>query len=102
MVAQELGDILGHIIIQKHFVENQNVYGKFLNLYIDINHRRFGLASQLINEVVGWAKNEELKYLIAKSHVKNIKAQYLFKKCGFQITNQELNHWPSYEYKIEI
>jgi GNAT superfamily N-acetyltransferase len=74
-------------------------YGSFFSHYLAPEHRRFGIASRLLASAEEWMVALGSKYAKAQTHVKNIKAQNLFRKCGYHVTGSLIGRWPYYELK---
>jgi ribosomal protein S18 acetylase RimI-like enzyme len=101
-----IGEIMDRIVIpQKKFFfveDNQKIVGvmlaiidgKFmgmLNLAVDENYKRKGVATNLIKKAVNWAISKDVNSIYLQVEKKNNPAVELYKKLGFK-------EWYSYRY----
>ena len=66
------------------------------DLRVDFDHRRQGLATALIYQVVADAREREMRAVMAESRTDNLPAARLLAKCGFDLagvdTQRHSNH----------
>jgi len=55
-----------------------------LNIAVDSNYRRMGIATELVNELFRHCKEHQTRYVILEVRVTNIPAQKLYSKFGFK------------------
>jgi len=68
-----------------------NEFMGILNLAIDQNYKRNGIATQLVQEAADWAISQRIKFIYLQVEKDNIPAVKLYQKIGF-------NTWYSYRY----
>ncbi|MHA1945755.1 MAG: GNAT family N-acetyltransferase [Candidatus Hodarchaeales archaeon] len=101
-----IGEIIDRVAIpQKRFFfteHNQKIVGVmlaiidgkfmgFLNLAVDENYKRKGVATNLVKKAVNWAVSKKVNSIYLQVEKKNIPAVELYKKLGFK-------EWYSYRY----
>ena len=55
-----------------------------LNIAVDSNYRRNGIATKLVNELFKYCKKHKTAYVMLEVRVTNIPAQKLYSKLGFK------------------
>lgn len=55
-----------------------------LNIAVDTNYRRMGIATKLVNELFKHCKKHQTTYVMLEVRVTNIPAQKLYSKLGFK------------------
>ncbi len=99
VASDEHDELIGHSVFSIKTDADNLAYGSFFSHYLTPEHRRFGIASRLLASAEEWMMGLGSKYAKAQTHIKNIKAQNLFRKCGYQVTGSLIGRWPYYELK---
>lgn len=102
VAVDEYGELLGHSVFFIETTREQGTYGSFLNHYLAPEHRRFGIGSILLSTAEELMQSAGALSSRAQAHVKNFKAQNLFKKSGYQLIGPKLSRWPYYELKKSL
>lgn len=103
IVASEInGEMMGHSIFSIKKDAEDLTYGSFFSRYIAPEHRRMGLASQLLKDGEKWMQEMGAQYGLAQTHVKNFKLQNLFRKHGYKVTGPKMAKWPYYELRKDL
>lgn len=77
--------LVGYIQAGKNFLEKQEHVGSLYNLYVSKEFRHQGLASRLINHVVGLLRQEaEIERVFLSCTARNPAAYKLYRKLGFK------------------
>ena len=104
MVALSEDDqIAAHSIYSWKLDENSIKYGFCFSRYTAPSFRKQGIASNLLEDALNWFQNNECQYIIAHTHVPNLKLLGLFEKNGF-VKEGPLNGpaWSYFLLKKEI
>lgn len=88
LVAEENGKVLGYIGCI--FVCGE---GSITNVAVSPLHRRRGIGSLLISELIENAKKEQIKALFLEVRCSNFTALELYKKHGFSICGRRKNFY---------
>lgn len=78
MIADEGGEIAGYIVFEKVLDE-----GHITNLAVGGEHRKKGIATGLINKVLGLAKGMNMREIFLEVRESNGAARKLYSKFGF-------------------
>ena len=78
-------DILDYFVLCD--VQSGDVY--IAEIAIDESMRGQGLGAKVINDVINWAKDENLKRVILDADFRNTKAKALYEKIGFREFNKK-------------
>lgn len=86
LVAVKEGSVIGYVY---GFIENSGdaVLNKICildALYVEEEHRRYGVGKKLINELKNWAKEKAAKHMELKVLLQNEKAKNLYKSLDFK------------------
>ncbi len=80
LVAEVEGRIVGSV-----FATHDGAYfGYIYKLAVDKNHRRFGVATKLVAEIIGRFKSEDLHFIFIRVNRTNKKSQEFFKSFQFR------------------
>jgi ribosomal protein S18 acetylase RimI-like enzyme len=72
--------ILGYLTLGE---QSWHKTGWVSNLVVDPEHRREGIATQLLQAAKDWARAAGMRRLTVETHTKNYPAISLLEKCGF-------------------
>ena len=86
-VYEQNNKIIGFIHISKSFEVID-----IINIAVDLNYQRKGIAMQLINYIIDALKPERILLEVRKS---NHKAISLYEKCHFKVINIRKNYYGS-------
>lgn len=87
-IAYFENEIIGYIGIYSILDE-----GYIYNLAISKNHRRKGVAEQLIKTLIEYGKEKNLKFISLEVRESNAPAINLYKKCGFELNGIRKNFY---------
>ena len=79
------GVILGHAIIRLEELEGEGPIGLFSTLFVDVNHRRAGVATALMATVEDWLQSKKRTRVVYHTATSNHKLIQLFQKRGYNI-----------------
>ena len=69
---------------------------RVIDLRVDYDYRRQGMATALVYQAIGFAREAELRAMAVHSLTNNVPAAALFQKCGFELsgvdTRKRSNH----------
>jgi len=75
-------------------------YMYITELFVNPKSSGKGIASALVNEIIEFAKSQDLKGVYVQTEQENIPAQKLYEKLGFSCIENE--DWEGVTYKIEF
>jgi GNAT superfamily N-acetyltransferase len=89
-VADLEGEIISHIFVQRvRGVPSpawlNNAYGYVTNVYTKPAHRRQGIGTALMQQVLNWAKQQEIDVLIVSPSEKSV---VFYERAGFTTNNE--------------
>jgi len=70
---------------------------RMLDVRVDFEHRRQGLASAMVYQVITEARNRELRAVSADSRTDNFPAAQFFAKCGFDLAGLDLRRHSNHD-----
>jgi ribosomal protein S18 acetylase RimI-like enzyme len=70
---------------------------RVLDLRVDFEHRRQGLGSAMVYQVITEARNRELRAVSADSRTDNFPAAQFFAKCGFDLAGLDLRRHSNHD-----
>jgi len=68
-----------------------------LDVRVDFEHRRQGLASAMVYQVITEARNRELRAVSVDSRTDNFPAAQFFAKCGFDLAGLDLRRHSNHD-----
>ena len=89
-VARINGKVAGYLCGEVIFDE-----GHILNLAVHPEHRKKGVASFLIQEMIGIMGNRHCRSVFLEVRVSNEQARYLYEKFGFTLLSKRQNYYVS-------
>lgn len=87
-VATENNDVIGYIGMSVVIDE-----GYIFNVAVDKTHRKKGVGTALINELVTYGKKNNLCFITLEVRESNINAQSLYSKFGFIKVGERKNYY---------
>lgn len=75
---------------------------RLLDLRVDYDFRRQGLATALLFQVINEARNRELRAVSAETSTNNIVAAELLRKCGFELAGLDLQRRSNHDLVKEV
>ena len=87
-VATENNDVIGYIGMSVVIDE-----GYIFNVAVSETHRKKGVGSALINEIVTYGKKNNLCFITLEVRESNINAQSLYSKFGFIKVGERKNYY---------
>lgn len=87
-VVEVEGKVVGYSFV--HFMDP---YAHLINIAIDKNFQRKGLAKALLNEIINYSLANGLKSIVLEVRVGNTKAQNLYKSFGFKVIRVEKKYY---------
>ena len=70
---------------------------RVIDLRVDFEHRRQGLGSAMIYQVISEAKNRELRAVQAQSRTDNFPGAQFLAKCGFDLAGLDLRRYTNHD-----
>lgn len=81
LVAEYKGEIIGFCYVA---IPKFRILTGFVGIAVDKNHRKGGLGTKILQQVIDWAEISRLKYVIADTWNWNKGAQKFFQKNSFK------------------
>lgn len=76
-----------------HFADEMQL----VNIAVRKEHRRSGIGTKLINEIIRIAKEEKCRSIILEVRISNVAAQLLYEKFGFRSIFVRKRYYPDGE-----
>jgi ribosomal protein S18 acetylase RimI-like enzyme len=93
LLAEHEGQIVGLALAQPDPAKRTM---RVLDVRVDYDFRRQGLATVMIYQIIEQARNRELRAVVAETRTNNFPANQLFQKLGFDLagldTSRHTNH----------
>ncbi len=89
------GRIVGHAIALLRTDDSGLLHGYSYTRYVLPQHRRQGVARQLLHAAKRWWWEQGVVYVLAHTHPTNLSLQRLFLSEGFVIAGQQSGRWAS-------
>jgi ribosomal protein S18 acetylase RimI-like enzyme len=70
---------------------------RIVELRVDFDHRRQGLATAMLYQLVGEARNAELRAVAVETLTNNVPASRLLSKCGFELAGVDTARHTNYD-----
>jgi ribosomal protein S18 acetylase RimI-like enzyme len=70
---------------------------RVIDLRVDFEHRRQGLGSAMIYQVIAEAKSRELRAVQAETRTDNFPATQFLSKCGFDLAGLDLRRYSNHD-----
>lgn len=67
--------------------------GYIYNIAVKFKYRRFGIGKDIVNELVNYSKNKNLKFLSLEVRKSNTPAINLYSNCGFEYVGNRKNFY---------
>lgn len=67
--------------------------GYIYNIAVKFKYRRFGIGKDIVNELVNYSKNKNLKFLSLEVRKSNTPAINLYSSCGFEYAGNRKNFY---------
>ena len=77
--------------------DNERQTIRVLDLRVDYDHRREGLATAMIYQVISEARAAGLRAVMAESKTDNVPAAMLLSKCGFDIAGLDARRYSNHD-----
>ena len=100
-IKTEINNDLSYFVVAK--VENEVVgyggmysvmgEGYIYNIAVKFKYRRFGIGKDIVNELVNYSKNKNLKFLSLEVRKSNTPAINLYSNCGFEYAGNRKNFY---------
>jgi len=87
--SKESGKILGFVILRKTSEDE----GELLQIAVDYDARRSGIADMLIRSALAFADEKEIKSVFLEVRISNISAISLYKKHGFSAIRTRIDYY---------
>ena len=87
LVAVEAGDVVGFIngsIGKRPAIFLDRIHGSIDDLYVDKSHRRLGIATRLVEELLDWFRLKGITRYQTSFSVRNPEAEAFWKSAGFE------------------
>lgn len=84
VAIDQKGELVGQAIFSVKQDDEGLQYGFCFSRYVHPDHRRQGIARELLTKAETWWMERAINYAIAQTHVTNIKLQGLFEQFGFE------------------
>jgi len=68
-----------------------------MDVRVDFEHRRQGLGSAMVYQVIAEARNRELRAVSANTRTDNFPAAQFFAKCGFDLTGLDIRRHTNHD-----
>lgn len=98
-------ELVGYALLDQVTLDKQQHIAYLYNLYIDPNHRGKGYATALFEQLCTLAKQAGIERIFITCNSKNIGAQALYKKLGFQqysVREKSVKWRGEYDDEIEM
>lgn len=86
LVAEESGQIVGYVLgVVVDLVPDmfeQAIGGFLADIYVDVNYRRHGLGTQLVNALIDWFKDQDIGYMQWNVSAMNADARAFWQQLG--------------------
>jgi len=94
LLAEHDGAMIGLIVAQA-----QPAFGtmRLIDLRIDFDYRRQGLASGMVYQLISEAREQELRAVSAETRANNFPANQLFQKLGFDLTGLDTHRHSNHD-----
>ena len=78
---------------QKNGIIQYKCEGYIYNIAVKFKYRRFGIGKDIVNELVNYSKNKNLKFLSLEVRKSNAPAINLYSNCGFEKVGNRKNYY---------
>jgi RimJ/RimL family protein N-acetyltransferase len=78
-------------------VEHEHGVMQIVELRVDFDHRRQGLATAMVYQLIGESRNLELRAVGGQTRTNNIPASRLLSKCGFELAGVDTARHSNYD-----
>lgn len=100
-IKTEINNDLSHFVVEKvgnEVVGYGGMYsvmgeGYIYNIAVKFKYRRFGIGKDIVNELVNYSKNKNLKFLSLEVRKSNTPAINLYSNCGFEYVGNRKNFY---------
>lgn len=100
-IKAAINDDLSHFIVAKignEVVGYGGMYsvmgeGYIYNIAVKRKYRKFGIGTNIVNELVNYSKNKNLKFLSLEVRKSNTPAINLYSNCGFEKVGNRKNFY---------
>jgi len=90
LVARKYGKVVGYICANRIMDE-----GHVLNLAVHPEHRKLGIATALVEEMIGLLRQDECRFLFLEVRASNDRAKKIYEKLNFALLGIRKNYYVS-------
>jgi ribosomal protein S18 acetylase RimI-like enzyme len=99
MLAEHDGAMVAQLVAQP---QPQHGTMRVIDVRIDFDYRRQGLATAMVYQVIAEARNQELRAVNAEIPANNFPAHQLFSKLGFEIAGLDARRHSNHDLVKEV